>query len=78
MNMAKSCEVCGKKIDSHRICFDCMFDLAEEERLLRIKNSKWSRPGENGFHSLDIQMLGRTWAGRQCSFCWPFDCGCVI
>lgn len=75
--MAKNCEVCGKKINDHRICFDCMFDLAEEERLLRIKNSKWSRPGETP-HPPGPSMLGRTWAGRQCNFCWPFDCGCGI
>ena len=69
----KQCEMCSNPVDGSRICFDCMFDLAEEERIARIRNSKWVHRGEfvpqsNGYSYRYAPV---------CSHCWPFDCGCL-
>lgn len=66
------CGRCDKIIaDGARICFDCMFDLAEEERIERLK----ARPGGT-FYSWTHPFVTPGRANRICDHCWPFDCGC--
>ncbi len=66
--------MCDKPVDGHKICFDCMFDLAEEERLLRIKNSKWNPRGGTSCHAFSPSPR----VSQSCTHCWPFDCGCSL
>ena len=73
--MMTKCDRCGAAVVGAKICFKCMFDLAEEESMI-LRKAKLYRGFSADEPAKWLICRGSCW--KVCDRCWPFDCGCNV